>query len=142
MKQDTTSTAFVIILSLVATIGGFLFGFDSGVINGTVEGFKNAFDSHSIGTGFNVASMLLGCVVGAFFTGMLAQKLERLSRMSSMITRTLTPLGKPLCWSLQLLQLSAVLSQGSSLDKLDGVRKADVSLDGTWHFQIPAPRMS
>jgi hypothetical protein len=83
--------------------------------------------------------MLLGCVVGAFFTGMLAHKLERLSRMSSMITRTLTPLGKPLCWSLLLLQLSAVLSQGSPLDKLDGVREADVSLDGTWHFQIPAP---
>ena len=96
MKQDTTSTAFVIIISLVAAIGGFLFGYDSGVINGTVEGFKKAFDSHSIATSFYVASMLLGCVVGAFFTGMLVHKLQRLSSMSSMITRTLTPLGKPL----------------------------------------------
>ena len=31
---------FVILISLVATIGGFLFGFDSGVINGTVEGLS------------------------------------------------------------------------------------------------------
>ena len=64
-------------ISLVATIGGFLFGFDSGVINGTVDGLQKAFNSDSIGTGFNVASMLLGCAVGAFFAGTLADKIGR-----------------------------------------------------------------
>lgn len=63
---------FVIAISVIATIGGFLFGFDSGVINGTVEGLQTAFNSDSIGTGFNVASMLLGCAAGAFFAGRLA----------------------------------------------------------------------
>jgi SP family sugar:H+ symporter-like MFS transporter len=63
---------FIIFISLVATIGGFLFGFDSGVINGTVDGLRQAFNSESVGTGFNVASMLLGCAVGAFFAGRLA----------------------------------------------------------------------
>ena len=77
MKQDTTNTGFVIMISLVATIGGFLFGFDSGVINGTVDGLQKAFNSDSIGTGFNVASMLLGCAVGAFFAGTLADKIGR-----------------------------------------------------------------
>jgi SP family sugar:H+ symporter-like MFS transporter len=67
-----TNHAFVILISCVATIGGFLFGFDSGVINGTVDGLRSAFDSDSIGTGFNVASMLLGCAAGAFFAGRLA----------------------------------------------------------------------
>ena len=57
--------AFVLLISCVATIGGFLFGFDSGVINGTVDGLQNAFNSDSVGTGFNVASMLLGCAIGA-----------------------------------------------------------------------------
>ena len=42
---------FTILISLVATIGGFLFGFDSGVINGTVEGLKTAFNSDSVATG-------------------------------------------------------------------------------------------
>ena len=56
----------------MATIGGFLFGFDSGVINGTVDGLKLAFQSESVGTGFNVASMLLGCAIGAYFAGRLA----------------------------------------------------------------------
>lgn len=77
MKKDTTNTGFVIMISLVATIGGFLFGFDSGVINGTVDGLQKAFNSDSIGTGFNVASMLLGCAVGAFFAGTLADKIGR-----------------------------------------------------------------
>nr|WP_285764673.1 sugar porter family MFS transporter [Microbulbifer sp. NKW57] len=63
---------FIILISCVATIGGFLFGFDSGVINGTVDGLRSAFQSDSIGTGFNVASMLLGCAAGAFFAGHLA----------------------------------------------------------------------
>ena len=33
----------IVIISIIATIGGFLFGFDSGVINGTVEGLQLAF---------------------------------------------------------------------------------------------------
>src|SRR5690606_33294127 len=61
----------------VATLGGFLFGFDSGVINGTVDGLQLAFNSDSMGTGFNVASMLLGCAIGAFFAGRLADYFGR-----------------------------------------------------------------
>ena len=71
------NTLFIILISCVATIGGFLFGFDSGVINGTVDGLQQAFHSDSVGTGFNVASMLLGCAVGAFFAGWLADHYGR-----------------------------------------------------------------
>ncbi|HEX5788468.1 MAG TPA: sugar porter family MFS transporter [Woeseiaceae bacterium] len=71
------NTPYIILISIVATIGGFLFGFDSGVINGTVDGLKTAFDSDSVGTGFNVASMLLGCAFGAFFAGRLADSYGR-----------------------------------------------------------------
>jgi SP family sugar:H+ symporter-like MFS transporter len=67
----------VIFLSTIAAIGGFLFGFDSGVINGTVGALQLAFDSDAAGTGFNVASMLLGCAVGAFFAGTLADRFGR-----------------------------------------------------------------
>lgn len=71
-RQESPSLLFVILICSVATIGGFLFGFDSGVINGTVTGLQQAFNSNTAGTGFNVASMLLGCAVGAFFAGRLA----------------------------------------------------------------------
>ncbi len=67
----------VIFLAFVAAIGGFLFGFDSGVINGTVDALQIAFGSDAAGTGFNVASVLLGCVVGAFFAGTFADRFGR-----------------------------------------------------------------
>ncbi len=67
----------VIFLSIIAAIGGFLFGFDSGVINGTVDALQQAFDSDAAGTGFNVASMLLGCAAGAFFAGNVTDKFGR-----------------------------------------------------------------
>ncbi|MCF2948548.1 sugar porter family MFS transporter [Paraglaciecola aquimarina] len=79
MTQNTDNMLFIVLVSCVATIGGFLFGFDSGVINGTVDGLSAAFNSDSIGTGFNVASMLLGCAVGAFTAGRLADKYGRKS---------------------------------------------------------------
>ncbi|MDO3384667.1 sugar porter family MFS transporter [Gilvimarinus sp. SDUM040013] len=71
------STAFIVFISCIATIGGFLFGYDSGVINGTVKGLQIAFDSDSAGTGFSVSSMLLGCAAGALFAGRLADKYGR-----------------------------------------------------------------
>ncbi len=76
-QSNERHTLYIIVISCVATIGGFLFGFDSGVINGTVDGLQTAFDSDSVGTGFNVASMLLGCAIGAFFAGRLADRFGR-----------------------------------------------------------------
>lgn len=70
-----------LLFSSVAAIGGFLFGFDSGVINGTVEALGIAFETTAVGSGFNVASMLLGCAVGAFFAGSLADRYGRRSLM-------------------------------------------------------------
>jgi len=77
ISSATNNTPYVIVVSCIATIGGFLFGFDSGVINGTVQGLQVAFESDSIGTGFNVASMLLGCAIGAYFAGRLADRFGR-----------------------------------------------------------------
>jgi len=65
-------STYVIGLSAVAAIGGFLFGFDSGVINGTVEALANTFGTRAATTGFAVASVLIGCAVGAFVAGRVA----------------------------------------------------------------------
>ena len=70
-------SAYVIALCCVAAIGGFLFGFDSGVINGAVSALAKAFGTNAAGTGFAVASVLVGCAVGAFGAGRLADSLGR-----------------------------------------------------------------
>ncbi|WP_426358740.1 sugar porter family MFS transporter [Pseudocolwellia sp. HL-MZ19] len=75
--NETTSILFVVFISAVAAIGGFLFGFDSGVINGTVTALGNTFNANDISTGFNVASVLLGCALGALAAGPLSDHFGR-----------------------------------------------------------------
>ena len=78
MTTHTPSHLFrVSLLSAVAALGGFLFGYDSGVINGTVGALQKAFNADNIGSGFNVASMLLGCAAGAFLAGRIADRFGR-----------------------------------------------------------------
>lgn len=79
--NEKVNNLYIVLITMVATLGGFLFGFDSGVINGTVKGLESAFNAQDIGSGFNVASMLLGCAVGAFFAGRLADGYGRRSMM-------------------------------------------------------------
>ena len=64
-------------LATVAALGGFLFGFDSGVINGAVGALRKVFAASDLGTGFSVASMLLGCGMGAFAAGRAADAIGR-----------------------------------------------------------------
>jgi SP family sugar:H+ symporter-like MFS transporter len=75
--EPQSSVSYVLFISSVAAIGGFLFGFDSGVINGTVTALGNAFNSSDVSTGFNVASVLLGCALGALLAGPIADKFGR-----------------------------------------------------------------
>ncbi|HYS11148.1 MAG TPA: sugar porter family MFS transporter [Myxococcales bacterium] len=70
-------SVYVIALSSIAAIGGFLFGFDSGVINGTVDALAQAFGTREASTGFAVASVLVGCAIGAFSAGTIADRLGR-----------------------------------------------------------------
>ena len=97
--QATENLPRVILLSTAAALGGFLFGFDSGVINGTVGALQGAFGSDAVGTGFNVASMLLGCAVGAFFAGTIADKLGRKPVLIMTATAfIISALGSGMAW--------------------------------------------
>ncbi len=74
---DKANMGFIAAIVAVATIGGFMFGYDSGVINGTQDGLEGAFQLSALGTGFNVGALLLGCAFGAFAAGRLADILGR-----------------------------------------------------------------
>jgi SP family sugar:H+ symporter-like MFS transporter len=75
----------------VATIGGFLFGYDSGAVNGTQEGLRQAFGLSDAGLGFTVGSLLIGCFIGAFLAGRLADLFGRRNVM--MVTAVLFTIG-------------------------------------------------
>ncbi|MFC4138925.1 MULTISPECIES: sugar porter family MFS transporter [unclassified Microbacterium] len=68
-------------LSVAAAVGGFLFGFDSSVINGAVDSIQHDFALNSVVTGLVVAIALLGCAAGAIIAGNLADRWGRLRVM-------------------------------------------------------------
>ncbi|MEV0620637.1 sugar porter family MFS transporter [Nonomuraea sp. NPDC050404] len=71
----------VVFITAAAAIGGFLFGYDSSVINGAVVGIQNHFQVGSVETGFVVAIALLGSAVGAWVGGGLADRWGRTRSM-------------------------------------------------------------
>lgn len=70
-----------ILVAAAAAVGGFLFGYDTAVINGTVDALRNTFQLNSVALGFVVSSALLGCAVGAWFAGPLADRMGRVRVM-------------------------------------------------------------
>ena len=72
--QEEYDTGRALLLATVAALGGFLFGFDTAVINGAVTAVRDEFHMGPFLTGFTVSSALLGCAVGAWFAGRLADR--------------------------------------------------------------------
>ena len=75
--EESFHTGRVVIISLVAALGGFLFGFDTAVINGAVDAVQETFGMNAGLTGFVVSSALLGCIAGAYLAGRLADRWGR-----------------------------------------------------------------
>jgi SP family sugar:H+ symporter-like MFS transporter len=71
----------VIGLAVAGAVGGFLFGFDSSVVNGAVDAMKDEFLMSEAVTGFAVAVALLGCAVGAYLAGKVADRYGRIPAM-------------------------------------------------------------
>ncbi|WP_309132865.1 sugar porter family MFS transporter [Brevibacterium sp.] len=68
-------------ISIAAALGGFLFGFDTAVINGAVDAMADQFALTAAIKGFAVSSALLACALGAWFAGSLANRFGRLPVM-------------------------------------------------------------
>jgi sugar porter (SP) family MFS transporter len=75
------NVGYVILIAAAAAMGGFLFGFDTAVINGTVLALKEEFNASSLALGLAVSLALIGSAVGAFIVGPLADRIGRIRCM-------------------------------------------------------------
>ncbi|MEI3847344.1 MULTISPECIES: sugar porter family MFS transporter [unclassified Microbacterium] len=73
--------ARVVLVASTAALGGFLFGFDTAVINGAVSAIGEQFQTGPFLLGFSVASALIGCAIGAWFAGRIADRYGRIRVM-------------------------------------------------------------
>ncbi|WP_283137740.1 sugar porter family MFS transporter [Rhizohabitans arisaemae] len=71
----------VVPVAAAAALGGFLFGYDTAVVNGTVGALESTFGLSPAALGFIVSSALIGCAAGAWFAGPLADRLGRVRVM-------------------------------------------------------------
>jgi sugar porter (SP) family MFS transporter len=79
--EEGHATAKVVFIAAAAAIGGFLFGFDTAVINGAVDAVRHGFGLDAARTGFAVSCALLGSALGAWYAGPLADRLGRVRTM-------------------------------------------------------------
>lgn len=63
--------------TVVAALGGFLFGFDTAVISGTTEALRQVYELTSSQLGFTVASALIGTILGSLAVGRPAERIGR-----------------------------------------------------------------
>jgi MFS transporter, SP family, sugar:H+ symporter len=77
LEQRSHNHRRAVVLSVAAAVGGFLFGFDSSVINGAVSSITDKFKLNSGLSGFVVAVALLGSALGAWMAGRLADRWGR-----------------------------------------------------------------
>ncbi len=77
MISDIFTTRFmksryVTFLAIVASLGGFLFGYDTAVISGTINFVVDQYELDSVMEGWYVSSALLGCILGVAVAGVLS----------------------------------------------------------------------
>ncbi|EME17583.1 sugar porter family MFS transporter [Rhodococcus triatomae] len=76
-----TSAGNAVLIAAAAALGGFLFGYDTAVINGAVGAIRDKYDIGAGGTGLTVSLTLLGAALGAWIAGDLADRLGRIRVM-------------------------------------------------------------
>jgi len=76
-NQEEGSIVYVMAVCLVAALGGLLFGYDTGVINGAIGPLEEYFALDARGKGWATGCALLGCAIGAAVAGVLSDRLGR-----------------------------------------------------------------
>lgn len=96
-----SNTFYVILIAAAAALGGFLFGFDTAVINGAVAALAKAYNANSLLTGLAVSLALLGSAIGAFYAGKIADRYGRVKAMVvASVLFTLSAIGSGIAFTI------------------------------------------
>ncbi|MFC8174369.1 sugar porter family MFS transporter [Streptomyces sp. NPDC057242] len=91
----------VIFITASAAMGGFLFGYDSSVINGAVEAIRHRYDIGSGTLAQVIAIALIGCAIGAATAGRIADRIGRIRCMQiAAVLFTVSAVGSALPFAL------------------------------------------
>ncbi|MDN3294250.1 sugar porter family MFS transporter [Streptomyces ficellus] len=100
----------VIFITAAAAMGGFLFGYDSSVINGAVEAIRHRYEIGSGTLAQVIAVALIGCAIGAATAGRIADRIGRIRCMQiAAVLFTISAIGSALPFSLWDLALWRVV---------------------------------
>ncbi len=76
-SNRTGSVAYLVLLTMVAALGGLLFGYDTAVISGAIGFLGERFALDAVAKGWAASCVLVGCIVGAAFAGALSDRYGR-----------------------------------------------------------------
>ncbi|MFH8445767.1 sugar porter family MFS transporter [Streptomyces sp. NPDC018026] len=100
----------VIFIAAAAAMGGFLFGYDSSVINGAVEAIRDRYDVGSAVLAQVIAVALIGCAIGAATAGRIADRIGRIRCMQiAAVLFTVSAVGSALPFALWDLAMWRVI---------------------------------
>lgn len=101
---------YVLLISVVASLGGLLFGFDTAVISGTINFIQPYFGLSEAGLGWTVSSLLFGCTVGVFLAGKAGDHYGRKKvLMAAALFFIISAVGSASAHSLSFFVISRVL---------------------------------
>src|SRR5437016_1347896 len=104
------SMGYVVLLAITTAISGFLFGFDTAVINGVLLFLRRQFDLSNLQTEIAASSLLLGCLLGAAGASMVRDRYGRKkSLIFSAILFALSALGAAAANSVALFSVARLL---------------------------------
>ena len=79
--MDKNNKNYILFIALSAALGGLLFGYDTAVISGAIGNLTEYFHLTPVETGWAISSALVGCLIGAFFSDYLSNRLGRRATM-------------------------------------------------------------
>lgn len=77
MKQHTHNRAYILAISFISALGGYLFGFDFAVISGALPFLQKQFGLDAYWEGFATGSLALGAIIGCLVAGSVSDKYGR-----------------------------------------------------------------